>query len=154
MRPLPSPAPAAEFQIHLSPPPSTKCDVQKCPWQPYSNSRDFRANTILVLVFLLCTLICGLAINLTIKHLCMRRRRRIQEPEIACAEAEKETEIPALIYTEGMKLASECAICLSEFVVGDRLRVLEQCSHGFHMQCIERWLIFCSSCPICRANSR
>ncbi|KAH6772144.1 hypothetical protein C2S52_005075 [Perilla frutescens var. hirtella] len=154
MRPIPSPA-TAEFRIHLSPQPSAKCDDQNCPWRPYSNSRDFKANTALVLIFLFCTLICGLAIKFASKQLCMRRRR-IQPPQISCAAKEKEAEIPALIYSEEMKLAAvaECAICLSEFAVGERIRILEMCSHGFHMQCIERWLISCSSCPICRANSR
>lgn len=160
MRPLPSQAPraaataTAEFRIHLSPPP-TKCGVENCQWRPYSNSGDFKANTALVVVFLFCTLICGLAINFAIKHLCMRWRR-IQQPETACVATNMVTEVPALIYSEGMKLAAveECVICLSEFAVGDRIRVLEKCSHGFHMQCIERWLKSCSSCPICRANSR
>ncbi|KAG6433954.1 hypothetical protein SASPL_105573 [Salvia splendens] len=85
-----------------------------------------------------------------------KRYRRIQSPETVSADTENVIEVPSLIYSEGMQLAAaeECAICLSEFKIGERIRVLEKCSHGFHMQCIERWLNSCSSCPICRANSR
>ncbi|XP_041999765.1 RING-H2 finger protein ATL79-like [Salvia splendens] len=161
IRSLPSQSPVAaatataEFRIHLSPPPPTKCGVQNCQWQPYSNSGDFKANTALVIVFLFCTLICGLAINFAIKHMC-KRQRRIQSPETVSADTEKVIQVPSLIYSEGMQLAAaeECAICLSEFAIGERIRILEKCSHGFHVQCIERWLISCSSCPICRAYSR
>ncbi|XP_022721680.1 RING-H2 finger protein ATL80-like [Durio zibethinus] len=45
---------------------------------------------------------------------------------------------------------SDCAICLTEFVVGDEIRVLPQCGHGFHVPCIDTWLGSHSSCPSCR----
>jgi hypothetical protein len=45
---------------------------------------------------------------------------------------------------------SECAICLSEFAAGDAILVLPQCSHTFHVACIETWLGSHSSCPSCR----
>lgn len=45
---------------------------------------------------------------------------------------------------------SECAICLTEFVGGDEIRILPQCGHGFHVGCIDTWLGSHSSCPSCR----
>ncbi|KAE8731441.1 RING-H2 finger protein ATL8 [Hibiscus syriacus] len=45
---------------------------------------------------------------------------------------------------------SDCAICLTEFVAGDEIRVLPQCGHGFHVACIDTWLGSHSSCPSCR----
>ncbi|XVF74073.1 hypothetical protein PTKIN_Ptkin13bG0031800 [Pterospermum kingtungense] len=45
---------------------------------------------------------------------------------------------------------SDCAICLTEFAVGDEIRVLPQCGHGFHVACIDTWLGSHSSCPSCR----
>lgn len=153
MRPLPTVATAAAVEYHIypapAPPPPTQCGGgRSCQWQPYSNPRDFKANTALVVLFLFCTLLFGLAINIAIKRICIRRRRRIQPPEAAAAEAKGE--VPVLIYSEG----ADCAICLSELAMGERIRVLEKCSHGFHKPCIERWLDSCSSCPICRAISR
>ncbi|RVX15784.1 RING-H2 finger protein ATL80 [Vitis vinifera] len=45
---------------------------------------------------------------------------------------------------------TDCAICLTEFVGGDEIRVLPQCGHGFHVGCIDTWLGSHCSCPSCR----
>ncbi|KAL3632477.1 hypothetical protein CASFOL_025461 [Castilleja foliolosa] len=159
----------AEFNIHLSPPvttptlvsapPPSSCDARKCPWWPYTNSKDFKANTALILVVLFCALICSLAFNAAIRYLirlhCGRRRRGEGKAEQGGGEEEEEVEVPALIYAEGMELPgaeTECVICLSDFGVGEKIRVLEKCNHGFHLQCVQRWLAARSSCPTCRAN--
>lgn len=42
-----------------------------------------------------------------------------------------------------------CAICLEEYITGDRVRHLP-CHHTFHMNCIDTWLTSRNSCPICR----
>lgn len=152
------------FRIHLSPPaatsvlpappPSAKCDDSRCAWLPYSNSKEFKANTALVFVFLFGSLICGVAFNSIIRYLCLRRRR-MQTAENR--KREQEREISALIYSEEMKVAgaeTDCAICLSDFAIGERIRALEKCRHRFHVQCIQRWLVSHSSCPTCRAKPR
>lgn len=42
-----------------------------------------------------------------------------------------------------------CAICLSEFDVGDKLRKLP-CDHKqFHAGCVDRWLAKAGRCPLC-----
>ncbi|CAO1942144.1 unnamed protein product [Urochloa humidicola] len=47
----------------------------------------------------------------------------------------------------------ECAVCLSEFEDGDRLRLLlPKCSHAFHPDCIAHWLAGHVTCPVCRCN--
>lgn len=45
-----------------------------------------------------------------------------------------------------------CAVCVSEFEDGERLRWLPKCDHVFHPECIDLWLASHSTCPICRAN--
>lgn len=64
--------------------------------------------------------------------------------------------LPTLIYSGRVGLSgfgSECTICLSEFVAGERVRVLPKCGHGFHADCVDRWLTDHSSCPMCRQCS-
>ncbi|KAF5361084.1 hypothetical protein D9756_004877 [Leucocoprinus leucothites] len=46
----------------------------------------------------------------------------------------------------------ECAICLSEFTKGDKVRVLP-CQHIFHLSEIDEWLIHRKKlCPVCKAD--
>ncbi|KAG8367675.1 hypothetical protein BUALT_Bualt16G0097600 [Buddleja alternifolia] len=52
----------------------------------------------------------------------------------------------------GVKDPFDCAVCLCEFELEDELRLLPKCSHAFHMNCIDTWLLSHSTCPICRAN--
>ncbi|CAN6919186.1 unnamed protein product [Brassica oleracea] len=46
----------------------------------------------------------------------------------------------------------DCAVCLSEFETEDKLRLLPKCSHAFHMDCIDTWLLSHSTCPLCRSS--
>ena len=34
---------------------------------------------------------------------------------------------------------TSCVVCMSDFEVGDKLRVL-LCSHEYHVDCIDQWL--------------
>ncbi|KAL6984963.1 RING-type E3 ubiquitin transferase [Sarracenia purpurea var. burkii] len=51
----------------------------------------------------------------------------------------------------GLKDPFDCAVCLCEFEPEDKLRLLPKCSHAFHMECIDTWLLSHSTCPLCRA---
>ncbi|XP_059286424.1 E3 ubiquitin-protein ligase ATL6-like [Lycium ferocissimum] len=46
----------------------------------------------------------------------------------------------------------ECAVCLNEFEDEETLRLLPNCYHVFHLECIDAWLAFRTTCPVCRAN--
>ncbi|KAL2505024.1 RING/U-box superfamily protein [Abeliophyllum distichum] len=44
---------------------------------------------------------------------------------------------------------SECSICLMGFELNGEVKEMP-CKHKFHSSCIEKWLRFNGSCPICR----
>ncbi|XP_039126642.1 E3 ubiquitin-protein ligase ATL6-like [Dioscorea cayenensis subsp. rotundata] len=64
---------------------------------------------------------------------------------------------PTLAYSEVKNLkigkgSLECAVCLSEFEEDETLRLLPKCSHVFHPDCIDAWLVSHVTCPVCRSN--
>lgn len=46
---------------------------------------------------------------------------------------------------------TKCSICLNDFVINDCVRTLILCSHTFHKNCIDMWLIRNASCPNCKS---
>lgn len=45
----------------------------------------------------------------------------------------------------------DCAVCLESFKDGDKCRFLPNCSHSFHVSCIDAWILKTPICPICRS---
>lgn len=43
-----------------------------------------------------------------------------------------------------------CCVCLNEAEDGERLRRLPRCNHCFHVECIDAWFQYRSTCPLCR----
>ncbi|CAL0320987.1 unnamed protein product [Lupinus luteus] len=46
----------------------------------------------------------------------------------------------------------ECAVCLNEFEDSETLRLIPNCDHVFHPECIDEWFASHTTCPVCRAN--
>ncbi|KAJ6798613.1 putative RING-H2 finger protein ATL1 [Iris pallida] len=46
----------------------------------------------------------------------------------------------------------DCAVCLNEFQVEEKIKMLPNCYHVFHIDCIDTWLQNHSNCPLCRAD--
>lgn len=44
----------------------------------------------------------------------------------------------------------QCAICLSDYITGDRLIHLSRCHHYYHETCVIPWLQQHSTCPLCK----
>jgi hypothetical protein len=42
----------------------------------------------------------------------------------------------------------ECSICLENFQLNDSIKLINQCSHIFHKNCIEEWFKFSRKCPV------
>ncbi|XP_022854158.1 RING-H2 finger protein ATL56-like [Olea europaea var. sylvestris] len=51
---------------------------------------------------------------------------------------------------KGSSPAAICAVCLENFKVGEKCRLLPLCNHSFHADCVDLWLLRTPICPICR----
>ncbi|WOK96473.1 hypothetical protein Cni_G05180 [Canna indica] len=127
---------------------------------PGSTLGSLDANVIMILAVLVCSVICVLAVHTTVRCALAVLSRSWAEPDQPCGLEEcaaggrvRRTALPVVVYCPGLgvpRAGTECAICLSEFKPSERIRVLPECNHGFHVGCIDRWLMSRASCPTCR----
>ncbi|MED6210091.1 hypothetical protein PIB30_060866 [Stylosanthes scabra] len=126
---------------------------------------NFDTNMVIILAALLCALICALGLNSIVRcALRCSRRLAFETPDEAAARLSVKGlkksalhQIPIVVYgnsgsssSSSSVKATDCAICLGEFMNGEKVRVLPKCNHGFHVKCIDTWLQSHSSCPTCR----
>uniref|UniRef100_A0ACD5YVD0 Uncharacterized protein n=1 Tax=Avena sativa TaxID=4498 RepID=A0ACD5YVD0_AVESA len=125
---------------------------------------------VLAIVFF----VCGL-LHLLARHLLRLRRRRRAAREDAESVTAFQGQLQQLFHLHdagvdqafidalpvfsyhsvigaGGKDPFDCAVCLCEFEAEDQLRLLPKCSHAFHLECIDTWLLSHSTCPLCRRS--
>ncbi|XP_050207072.1 RING-H2 finger protein ATL78-like [Mercurialis annua] len=148
--------------LYTSPDAAAPANSHAVASETYNGSNTFDANVVMVLSVLLCALICSLGINSIIR--CAFRCSNLvasQTSDTASIARLANTGIkrkalrtfPTINYSPDLNLPgldTECVICLAEFAVGERVRLLPKCNHGFHVKCIDKWLGSHSSCPTCR----
>ncbi|KAK7282434.1 hypothetical protein RIF29_11200 [Crotalaria pallida] len=130
--------------------------------ETFAGNTRFDTNMVIILAALLCALICALGLNSIVRCAlrCSRRFAFETPDEVAARLSAKGLkkkalhQIPIAVYGPGSAsiAATECPICLGEFVDGEKVRVLPKCNHGFHVRCIDTWLLSHSSCPTCRQS--
>uniref|UniRef100_A0A7C8ZYT8 RING-type E3 ubiquitin transferase n=1 Tax=Opuntia streptacantha TaxID=393608 RepID=A0A7C8ZYT8_OPUST len=160
--------------IIASPPPTTGT---RPGGGPYGSEATFDTNMVIILAALLCALICALGLNSIVRCVLRCTGRLVvsnHEPSdrseavgsrvtVGCRGLKRSTlrQIPVSIYEKSPSgkgnnindvISTDCIICLGEFMDGDKIRVLPKCKHGFHVRCIDVWLLSHSSCPTCRQS--
>lgn len=95
---------------------------------------------VVVVGFCFIVLLISLAIRLC------RERRRIARKRLSKRNLRK---IPTRKFRKGDELET-CAICLDDFIEGEKLRVLP-CRHTYHCKCVDPWLTQNRKvCPMCK----
>ncbi|KAF0902630.1 hypothetical protein E2562_018261 [Oryza meyeriana var. granulata] len=124
-----------------------------------STSPQLDYDVVVILAAMLCALVCALGLNSMLQCVVRCTRRAVAEP-VGWVEhrranvglkREDVVALPVATYVASpAPAAAGCAICLSDFADGERIRLLPACGHRFHVVCIDRWLVAHCSCPTCR----
>ncbi|CAM0905386.1 unnamed protein product [Alopecurus aequalis] len=88
-----------------------------------------------------------------------RSRRHGEDVELGGIDEATLDTYPAVMYREARKqrqVAGEeaecCAVCLERYGDSDVVRVLPDCGHLFHRECVDHWLRQRPTCPVCRTS--
>ncbi|KAL5066108.1 hypothetical protein RYX36_027845 [Vicia faba] len=172
MPPLPQPPYSFHFHPNPSPfPPITVSSLRSDNLSPNDKSLKVSPSILLIIIILAIVFFVSGLLHLLVRFLWRPRDRDSDELDDVTAlqgqlqqlfhlhdagvdQSFIDTTLPVFLYKAiiGLKNPFDCAVCLCEFELEDKLRLLPKCSHAFHMECIDTWLLSHSTCPLCRGN--
>jgi len=87
----------------------------------------------------------------TVDSIDMSYESLVQLEDVPCGLSPEVIEriIPQFTITPSMEILS-CAICLTDYNVGDVAAAVPSCLHRFHYECLVQWLALKKACPICK----
>ncbi|KAB1204811.1 E3 ubiquitin-protein ligase ATL59 [Morella rubra] len=57
--------------------------------------------------------------------------------------------LPVILYQESLSATdAKCSVCLGNYEADDRMQQIPACGHIFPLDCIARWLITHTTCPL------
>ncbi|KAL3840632.1 hypothetical protein ACJIZ3_025223 [Penstemon smallii] len=157
-----SPIQQPNFQFHPPPPPLQS--------NGFNLNKSVSSSTLLIIIILAIIFFISGLLHLLVRFLLRPPNRDTDETDSVTAlqgqlqqlfhlhdsgvDQSFIDRLPVFNYKAiiGAKDPFDCAVCLCEFEAEDKLRLLPKCSHAFHMNCIDTWLLSHSTCPLCRAN--
>ncbi|CAH1424349.1 unnamed protein product [Lactuca virosa] len=150
---------------------SDRHDDDDSPFWPRGNSTNVNSRILLIAIISLSFVVVVVTMLHVYARYILRRQARqraafrgigivahiqSEEPPKRGLEPTVISSLPILMYKDidhkpdHSSVSPECAVCLSTFEGGQMIRVLPNCNHHFHADCIDKWLSSRSSCPICR----
>ncbi|GLT44842.1 hypothetical protein SLA2020_187170 [Shorea laevis] len=144
-------------------------EVQTVPAPPPPSGSNMNPSMVIVMVILVCAFFCTGFLSVYIRccalprgmlgghlngslsfgRLSLRAARGLDLEVIESFPTFQYSAVKSLKVGKG---ALECAVCLNEFEDVEMLRLIPECSHVFHTDCIDVWLNSHSTCPVCRAD--
>lgn len=111
-----------------------------------NSEMPFNINTHLLLPFAIVVGICFIVMVIFMVVKFIKDRRRQRRHRLPSSTLNK---IPTCKFSKGDPYDT-CAICLDDYVEGEKLRVLP-CAHAYHCKCIDPWLTKNRRvCPVCK----
>lgn len=111
-----------------------------------NSASPFNIKTHVLIPFAIVVSVCFTVMIVFMVIKCIKDRRRQRRHRLPTSSLNK---IPTRKYQKG-DAYDTCAICLDDFIEGEKLRVLP-CNHTYHCKCIDPWLTKNRRvCPICK----
>ncbi|MQM08464.1 hypothetical protein Taro_041325 [Colocasia esculenta] len=157
------------FPHRISPPPPPPPVPPPPPSHDGLDSRISPSVLLIIVILAVVFFVSGL-LHLLVRYLLRPARRNPEDPDNVTALQGQLQQLfhlhdagvdqsfidalPVFPYRAitGVKDPFDCAVCLCEFEAEDKLRLLPKCSHAFHLECIDTWLLSHSTCPLCRSS--